>query len=231
MLRKVAPWLAAAVSLVACDGTLSFDVSAGPKSFDIGTEGLGIPAELRTPEAQVASLPCGDGAFVCPSVATFSIECVGGVCDPGPIPVAVEIGDGFDLEQYTTKLGDIADRIESVTFNSVSYAVESNTLNTDLPLITVYWGPMSAAFIDESMGVMPLGSIEPIAAGSTPSGQILLDDFGQQALSDHIVAVDRQLRLFARAPIDIDPGDRFPEGAVRMSVTMSLHIVGETKLF
>lgn len=232
--RAVLPALAGTLSLAAlaaCDGTLAFDVNAGPKSFDISTEGLGIPPELRSPEAQVASLPCGDGALVCPSVATFAIDCRAGVCDPGPIPVSVEIGDGFDLNEYTSKLGQIADHIDSVTFNRVSYVVDSNTMNTDLPPTTVYWGPISAAFIDEAMGVQPLGTLGAIAAGSTPSGDLSLDSVGQQALSDHIIDVDRQLRLFARAPLDIDPGDRFPEGAIRISVTMSLHIVGTTKLF
>lgn len=223
----------AALAPAGCNGTVSFDIAAGPNTFDVSTDSLGIPPELRVEagggSAVVASIPCDDST-PCLTAGSFVIDCNGGVCDPEPIPLSVEVGDGIDLESYTSQLGPVADRLQSVEFTSIRYEVDTNTLNVDLPPVTIFWGPIGAAAI-ESDGVRVLGTIPPIPAQSSGSGSVAIDAGGQQALSQYIIDVDRRLRLFARAPIDINPGQAFPDGSIRLAVTMQLHIVGDTKVF
>ena len=69
-------------------------------------------------------------------------------------------------------------------------------------------------------------ALPAVAAGATPSGDVILDPAGAQELSDYLVGRGSRVRFFAQTVVDLDPGDPFPEGEIRTSVNVTVRAVG-----
>ena len=70
------------------------------------------------------------------------------------------------------------------------------------------------------------GTIPPIAAMQQGGGEMIVDPVGTQELSDYLVAGGARIRFFVQSRADIDPGDPYPAGMLRVSVNATVRAVG-----
>lgn len=220
--------IASALSLLAfvssCDGTVSVTFRTGPQEFEVSTAELALPDALRD-GATIAALPCPMG--ICPPSDAVPLTCTADVCDPAPKTISAPGGivDVEALLATSAEVGLTASRVDSYSFDMVSYEIALNTLTIPVDEIQVYWGPEAATAVD-APGVRLLGTVPPIGAGEVRSGQVAIDPAGEAALSDYLVGGGRSIRFFAQTQVDLDPGDPFPEGAVRVAVNLEITAVG-----
>ncbi|MBX3269835.1 MAG: hypothetical protein KF729_06220 [Sandaracinaceae bacterium] len=223
---RVRPALALALALSGCDGTISVVFSTGRQELEVSTASLALPTELRGGDGTIASVSCGPMGM-CPPSDAVTLECVGGVCDPAPRTISVPVGGVIDADALLSEAGEVGLRVvDSYAVERVRYEVSLNTLTVPVGEIAVFWGPEAATSIDPALGVRRFGTVPPIAAGATPSGELTIDGEGAAALSDHLVSTSRRVRFFAQTEVDLAPGDPFPEGSVRASVNATIRAVG-----
>jgi len=217
--------LALALALASCDGTISVTFSTGPQEFEVSTAALPLPTELRD-GSQIASLPCGPSGM-CPPSAEVTLECAAGVCDPAPRTVSAPVGSVIDVDALLAETRDVGlSAVDSYVFESVTYDIQLNTLTVPIDEIEVYWGPEAATSIDPALGVRRFGTVPAIAAGATGGGQVVIDGAGAMELSDYLVSRGSRIRFFAQTRVDLNPGDPFPEGSVRVAVNATIRAVG-----
>lgn len=219
--------LALAVCASGCDGTISVVFSTGPQEFEVSTASLALPTELRDDASgNIASVPCGPMGM-CPPSSEVTLDCTAGFCDPAPRTISAPVGGVIDVDALLADAGDVGlSVVDSYAVERVAYDVSLNTLTVGTNEIVVFWGPEAATSIDPALGVHRFGTIPPLAAGATQSGNMAVDGAGVNALSDFLVAGNSRLRFFAQTMVDLDPGDPFPEGSVRMSVNVTIRAVG-----
>ena len=211
------------IPLAGCQVPVTLDFPVGPLTYEVSTEDLQVPVALRD-GASLVSVPCAATCDLALEGSPLTMACVDQICDPEPFCYAldlppVDLGDFEDL----SKLGD---HVTDAEVRRVVYVVEENTLNVDLPSIRIQWGPETAATVDDG-SVHPLGTVPVIASGQTPSGEVPLDPAGAAALGDHFVNTSTVFRLFADTAIDLEPGMPLPQGTLRFTSTVEVHLEGE----
>lgn len=169
----------------------------------------------------IPSLVCGTAAD-CPMAPVVNVECnTDGLCDPVATTATVHMQD-VDLREVMDRFSVV----NSIALRGVEYAVTNNTLNVDLPAVQIYWAPVGTATVDDAVR---LGAFPEVRAGETPMARVDLDAVGTAALNDHLEGVSNQFRLFLEATIDVDPGDRFPQGTVMANVQFELRASGRLR--
>lgn len=226
-MRTLASLLPVLVALAGCDGTISVTFFTGPQEVEISSAELSLPAALEQ-EGRVASVPCGPSGMCAPPSGAIVITCEADVCDPAPTTFSPPFGQVIDVEALLAETREIGvRRIESYTIEEVAYEVDLNTLGLDIGPVDIYWGPEAATAIDPALGVRRLGTVPPVANGTTPRGQIAIDPEGAQALSDYLVATGSRVRFFAQTVIDLAPGDPFPTGGtLKVGVNATITAIG-----
>jgi hypothetical protein len=229
-MRRAAIVLAWALLPAACDDRVVVQFQTGPRQFELSAAMLGVPSVLREDAsggARIARIPCGGGAM-CPTAGGIVVTCEDGVCDPAPRTLSVALGEVIDFDVLASDARSLVRRIDSIEVVAASYTILVNTLTIAVPTTEVFWGPESAVDVDPSMGVVRLGVVPELPAGSMASGSVDLDPAGVAALSDHLVWSSSRVRFFARTRIDLAPGDPFPEGTLRVAVDFRVRIAGST---
>lgn len=210
--------------LGSCDGTISVTFQTGPQEFAVSTDQLMIPMELRDGD-RIATVMCGPMGL-CPPSDEVTITCEADVCDPAPKTIS-GVGGVIDVDALLAETREVGLRVvDAYEILEVAYDVQQNTLTVPTEPIEIFWGPAGATAIDPMLGVQPFGTVPAIPAGSMAGGQVVLDAAGTQALSDYLVTQGQQIRFFARTSVDLDPGDPFPEGSLRVSVNATIRAVG-----
>jgi len=215
-------FLAALFALTSCQ-------SGATASFPIGVE-LSVDAnELSLPEslrdgAVIASVPCGPSGM-CPSTAEVPITCEADVCDPAPRTLTILVGE-VDVDEAAGDAREIFRSIDTIRIDEVTYRIERNTLTVPTSELEIFWGPATAVGIDESMGVRLLGTLPPLAAGTTGEGAVVLDAAGSAAFSQYFEDVAHRFRFFVRTTVDLEPGQAWPEGEVEAAVRMGVTLEG-----
>lgn len=212
------------VFVAGCQVPVTLDFPVGPLSYAVSTENVNeaVPAQLRDGAALV-SIPCADQCLAVEG-SPLEMTCVDQVCDPEPFCYALDLPP-VDLADWED-LGKLGDHITAAEIRRVLYLVEENTLNVDLPSIRVQWGPETAASIEDA-SVRDLGVIPSVGQATTPSGEMPLDATGSAALGQYFVDTSSVFRLFADTAIDLEPGMPLPQGTLRFTATVEVHLEGE----
>lgn len=212
--------------LAACDDTVVVQLQTGPQRFEVSASALALPAALEDASSgTIASVPCGPMGM-CPSSASVAITCEAGVCDPAPRTLSGPVGDVVDVDVLASEARSLLRRVDTIEVVEASYQVGANSLTVDLPETEVFWGPEGAADVDPAMGVVRLGVVPPLPAGSVDPGTVALDPVGVAALSDYLVGTSRRVRFFARTRVDLAPGDPFPAGSAAVLMDLRVRITG-----
>jgi hypothetical protein len=227
-MRTIASLVPFVRALAGCGGTISVAFFTGPQQRYVTTAALALPPELDDGSGRVASVPCGPSGM-CPSPSgAIVLTCEASVCDPAPTTLSVQVGEVVDVEALLRETRDIGvRRIESYTIEEVGYEVTLNTLGLDVGPVDIYWAPEAATAIDPALGVRRFGTVPLVANGTTPRGQIDIDEAGATALSDYLVATGSRVRFWAQTVIDLDPGDPYPAGGtLSVGVNVTITAVG-----
>lgn len=209
--------------LAGCNNTVVVELQSGPQTFELNAASLNIPAALRdTGSNTVASIDCS-GAGICPSSAEVTVACSGGLCNPDPVTVAVQVGDVVDFTAILNEAGTLVRIVDSIEVVRAEYQVSPNALNLDLPAVEVLWAPETALSAD---GATLLGTLPTIPAATALNGEMVIDGAGSAALSDFILGTSGRVRFFARSRVDLEPGGPFPDGTATASVNLRIRATG-----
>lgn len=208
------------LALLACNGTGSATFPLGAE-LELSAEALALPEALRD-GASVASLPCGPMGM-CPTSAESPVSCVADVCEPAPQTVVVDLGV-VDVDESARAFSSIFRSFESLEIEEMVARAERNTLNLDTEEIEVFWAPPGAVGLDE--GAHRLAIFPAVAAGTAGDLEVTLDEAGSEALSAHFANVSRRFKLFARSTVDVDAGDPWPAGSLRLAVVITVTVAG-----
>ncbi|MCA9535461.1 MAG: hypothetical protein KC593_17330 [Myxococcales bacterium] len=219
-LRWLVPALALCVS--GClDASVTFPVTRELEFSSTDLPLIDSFQEVTTEGIVVPHLAC-TSASTCPMAPGINVECnTEGFCDPVATTATIAVQD-VDLREVMDRFSVV----NAIALRGVEYAVIGNSLNVDLPAVEVYWAPVGTASIEDALR---LGSFPAVRAGETPMARVPLDATGTAALNDHLEGVSNQFRIFLEATIDIEPGDRFPQGAVMANVQFEIRASGRLR--
>jgi len=222
-----------ALGCFGCDNEVTVNFRSGPLDFILPASAGDFPVALREDApsgARLATVPCA-ADLPCPSFDGLDLSCAAGSCDPSPVEMAVAIGDVTDFDNFGEDgtadggdgrfLNDIFTRVDRLEVREALYQVSHNTLTVDIPSIDLLWAPEGAV-----SGMTLLGTAPPQRAGTTGTGDVVMDSGGQTALSNYLVNTSRRVRFFATTEIDLEPGGHFPEGELRGSLQLALTAAG-----
>jgi hypothetical protein len=208
---------------VACNGTASATFPVGT-SIEVDAADLGLPMELMD-GMLVATVPCGPMGM-CPSSSEAPVTCEADVCNPAPQTLSIPVGDVVDIDELAGDIDTVFRSIDTVEILEINYRIERNTFSLDTEPIEVHWGPAGATALDETMGVRQLATVPRFMAGETGEGGVPLDSAGSAAFTDHFENTSHQFRFFARTSADLEPGQTWPSGSLRVEVTMRIRVAG-----
>lgn len=212
---------------VGCADDVPVEVPVGPLTFAVDVASIAVPAPLRN-QGSIASVPCS-ASVPCPMTAPFTLRCVGGVCDPDPVPIELGVMDPIDLGAWSSALATVGTNVRQITVARAQWQAVAMGLRTPVGPIELYWGPESASGIAAD-GVRRLGTVPTLAFDATGNagGDVDLDAAGNRALSEYFLRVSRRFRVFARTVVELTPGAPLPAG--RASIQLRFVVRAETRL-
>ena len=176
------------------------------------------------------SIDCSQDPSICvQSSDSFCDTGAPGDCEStcGESTSTCELNLGFSIVQTlelgseTPELAELDGKpLVSVTISRVSYTIVENSLNTDLPEIGVYLGPMDVTSSGDS-GAVLVGPMVPIAAGSSDPGEMNLSEDGQELLTSYIKNYSTPFNMLVDTRLDIEAGDDMPTGQLNLNVSVT----------
>jgi hypothetical protein len=206
-----------------CNNAVVVELQSGAQTFELNAASLNIPPSLRdTGSNTVASIDCSVSG-ICPSSAEVGVACTGGLCNPDPLTVAVQVGDVVDFTAILNSAGTLIRIVDTLEVIRAEYQVSPNALTIELPAVEILWAPETALSAD---GATLLGTIPAIGAMTAVNGDMAIDGAGSAALSDYVLGSSGRVRFFARATIDLEPGGPFPDGTATATVNLRIRATG-----
>jgi len=213
----------AALGLVGC-GLISTDITR--LTFDLPTETYTFDTSMwgNLPPGQVPAVPCtadGDcctaGGLVGISCTTTPLACNAGTCE-ARIPESVS--SNINLVMQVPALSSFPGHaLSSVTISSITYSVSNNTLNDDLPALTLYLAPNGVTDPNDP-GALKFGTTSPVPAGTDPTNQkVTLVSNAAQVLSMFTSNISTPFNIIAATTVVIAAGTNVPKGAITLAVT------------
>jgi hypothetical protein len=221
-LRASAPVLAAFALLGGC-GLISSDISK--LTFDLPTETYTFDTAQwsNLPQGTIPAVPC-PAVDCCTAGAAAGIDCsttmltcnASGVCEADvPESAASPVNLAMEVPALST-FGDQA--LSSITISSISYAVSNNSLNIDLPPLTIYLAPDMVTDPHDPRA-QEFGTIPAIPAGTDPSGMVILVPNAAQVFASFTGKISKTFYIIAAGTVAIPGGSPAPSGAITLSVT------------
>jgi len=221
-----------ALTVGACDKIISPDVAEitfnlPPRNYSFNSSALGVPAGLS------AEVPCGDSSPV-----PFTDCCN----PPAPLPapgcsanqqIACEQNEnGTNVctatatvsQSQTMNLGMEVSQLSGLTgvvtisIKRIGYQVNSNTLDVDLPDVSLYLAPAGVTDASDP-NAQKFGTMPAISAGSTPTGDVVLEPNAKQVLASFTSNLQSPFNFIATTTLKVSHA---PTGAIDMTITGQL---------
>jgi hypothetical protein len=217
-LRRAGLLLAA--GLISCSLTrVTFDLPSQTYKFDTTTWGNLPPAAVG---ANFPSVPCSADADCCNLAAAAGLSCSmtplacpAGTCE-AQIPVSTHssVNLAMQVGQLATFPGH---SLLNVSIQSITYTVSNNTLNVDLPTISIYLAPDGVTDPTDPSAEL-FGTVPPIAAGTDPSGTVQKTSNADAVFEKYTKNVSTTFNIIAAATVLIDGGTPVPNGQITVTV-------------
>jgi hypothetical protein len=213
----------------------------GLLSSDITTTSYRLPAQTYSfdttmfsglPTGSTPAVPCGDGQLVTdccnppapaptPDCTTTPLVCAAnsGGANVCTAELPESISTLIDLSTSVPALGSFP--TGNISIASVDYMVMNNTLNVDLPPVTIYLAPNGMTKPTDP-GAMVFGTIPAIPAGSDPSGTVQKAPSADQTFSMYAANLSTPFEFIAGTTVVIPSGSPIPSGQLTISVTVTL---------
>src|SRR4051812_32236897 len=173
-------FLVALSGLSAC-GLINSDIAK--VTFDLPPQRVSIDlASYHLPAGNTVAVPCGDGQVVADCCQVPMVDCNSTpiLCLPNAQGTKVCTAEVTSSQYTTVDLSNVDPRLMSakslanITINRISYTVDSNSLNTDLPPAIIYLAPHGVTD-PKDMNAKKFGTVPSIPAGTTPTGNVNLE--------------------------------------------------------
>jgi hypothetical protein len=217
------PVIAAFVLLGGC-GLISSDISK--ITFDLPTETYTFDTAQwsNLPKGTIPAVPCSSATDCC-TAATLTgsgLDCTTLTCNSSSVcevDVPESAATPVNLAMSVPALQTFAGHgLSSITIKSINYAVSNNSLNIDLPPMTIYLAPDMVTDPHDSRA-MEFGTIPAIPAGTDPSGMVNLVPNAAQVFATFTGDVGKPFYIIAAGTVAIPSGSPAPSGAITLSVT------------
>jgi hypothetical protein len=205
---------------IACSLTrVTFDLPSQTYNFDTSMSGLpAAPAGSTFP-----TIPCGaDGdcctlagaaGYTCSS--TLMLSCPAGSCEAQvPESTHSSVNLAMQVGQLATFPGH---SLVNVSIQSINYTVSNNTLNVDLPPISIYLAPDGVTDPNDPSAEL-FGTVPPIPAGTNPSGNVQKTSNADAVFEKYTKNVSQTFNIIAAATVVIDGGSPVPNGHITVTV-------------
>lgn len=198
---------------------LTFDLPKQTYSFDTSQWGNLPPAAAG---ATFPSVPCTDDASCCTPAMALGVSCQmtpltcpAGTCE-GDIPESQN--SSINLAQQVPTLATFPGHsLLDVTISSITYEVSNNTLNVDLPPISIYLAPDGVTDPTDSRATL-FGTVPSIPAGSNPSGMVQKTANADAVFEMYTKNVSTPFNVIGAATVVIKGGTPVPNGHVTVTI-------------
>jgi hypothetical protein len=219
--------VALAFALAGC-GLISSDISK--LTFDLPTETYTFDTSMwgNLPAGMVPAVPCTTdpdnccnlGSAAGLSCTTTPLDCNAGTCEAS-IPESAS--STVDLAMQVPQLNGFAgSALSDVTISKITYSVSNNTMNIDLPAMTIYLAPQDVTDPTNPRAIV-LGTTMPIPKMTNPTNQsVMLVQNASAVFSMFTSNVSTPFNIIAATTVKLQAGEPVPSGAVTLSVTGAL---------
>jgi hypothetical protein len=134
--------------------------------------------------------------------------------------VTVSQSQSMNLGQEVPQLQGAAG-LGNLSINQISYTVADNSLNVDLPPVTLYLAPSGVSDPNDA-SAKKFGTVPAIAAGTTPAGTVTLEPDAAATFSSFTHTLSMPFNLIASTVVHVPSGSPVPSGKIDLSVTGKL---------
>ncbi|HXT96949.1 MAG TPA: hypothetical protein VN853_11665 [Polyangia bacterium] len=217
-----------ALALAGC-GLISSDISK--ITFDLPTETYTFDTSMwgNLPMGMVPSVPCTSDMDCCTAATLVGMSCTSPQLDCNTSTSTCEASvpesasSSINLAMQVPQLQDFGGKaLSNVTISKITYSVSNNTMNIDLPAMTIYLAPDKVTDPTDPRAV-PFGTTMPIPKMTDPTNQqVMLVPNASAVFSMFTSDISNPFNIIAATTVKIEGGQPVPMGAVTLSVTGSL---------
>jgi hypothetical protein len=200
--------------------TLTFDLPERHYVFDTATWGL--------PATAVPAVPCTADATCCSAAALVGYDCAKSpplVCDTsaGAGVCAVKLPvesppQTIDLSMQASGLSGVnGQTLASVSISQIAYVIDVNTLNRDLPPISLYLAPQNVASSSDPMA-HKFGTVPAIPAMQTTGGTVALEPDAESTFAGYARNFRTPFEFLSHTVVTVRGGDPTPSGRIDVRV-------------
>jgi len=157
------------------------------------------------PDCTMTMLDCeanAGGMDVCTAVVTLS--------------QSQQLNLGQQVPQLQGAVG-----LGNVSINNISYTVLDNSLNIDLPPVTLFLAPNGVTDPNDPTA-KKFGTVPAITAMSTPMGTVMLESDAAATFASFTHTLSTPFELIATTTVHVPSGTPVPTGKIDMNVTGTL---------
>jgi hypothetical protein len=202
-------------------------------TFDLPTQSYSVDAStLKLPAGSTQAVPCGSGQLITDccnppaglglpmpdcSMTMLACEANSGGTDVCTAVVTVSQSQTLNLGQQVPQLQG-AVGLGNVTINQISYTVVDNSLDIDLPPVTLFLAPNGVTDPNDP-GAKKFGTVPAITDMSTPMGTVMLESDAASTFASFTHTLSTPFNLIATTTVHIPSGTPVPSGKIDMNVT------------
>jgi hypothetical protein len=206
---------------------VTYDLDLPAQSFSVDASRWQLSetdatAYLSKSCASAPTLCATAAASACPMNCTGTCDTVANTCN---LALQIAAHQTIDLVSQKPELKnlDAATTALSVTVDSVTYEVTSNTLDYDTPELAVYVAA-SSVMDPSDPGAHLIGTIPLIAKGTTRATvEMRFSDGGQDQLTATLSNFKNPFNVIVGGALELTAGDPIPHGKLDASVTIKAH--------
>ena len=208
--------------LISTDITrLTFDLPTETYTFD--TAQWNIPPALQG--AAFPSIPCTTDNDCCtlgsaagldctmPMLSCMSTFCAASLPESQATTIDLSTDVKPSLSQYTS--------LVSISISRITYTVRSNSLNIDIPPLSIYLAPQGVTAPTDPRAQL-FGTVPMIAAKSMPTGNVQLVSNAAAVFQTFTGNLATPFEIITAATVVIGAGTPVPTGAITIDVTGAL---------
>jgi len=229
MRRLIVASLLALGAVSASCGLISSDVAAikfnlPPRMYSFDSSTFGVPAGLSQ------EVPCGAGQLVvdccnppaplpAPDCSTTQIACEQNEngMDVCTAQATVSQSQVMNLGQEVQQLSGLTGLV-SISIKQISYRVDANTLDVTVPDVSLYLAPSGVTDANDP-GAKKFGTLPSIAAGTTPSGDVVLEPNAAAVLESFTRNIQSPFTFIAATTLKVTHS---PTGKIDMTINGQL---------
>jgi hypothetical protein len=198
------------ITFVLPSETYSFD-TAKWGNLPPGAAGAVFPSIPCTSDAACCSLASAAGL----SCSMTPLSCPSSTCEAQipestyqPINLAMQVGALATFPGHS---------LVNVTIETITYTVSDNTLNVDLPPISIYLAPDGVTDPSDPSATL-FGTVPSISAGTNPTGSVTKTANADAVFMMYTKNVSTTFNIIAGATVVIAAGTPVPNGHITVTV-------------